>query len=127
MVVLSLFVVVLQLCSCFVSLCGRFVSLCSCLASLWLFGVSLRLFGVSVCLLLLQESIWLKEMFTFVSEHLDPVVCGPAPTGQSANQLLECGYLRPGETTVYTCVNVFIVSETVCVTFSVLLHEQEHT
>ena len=31
-------------------------------------------------LFLLQESAWLKNIFTFITQHLSPVSCGPAPS-----------------------------------------------
>ncbi|KAI3375931.1 hypothetical protein L3Q82_016356, partial [Scortum barcoo] len=46
----------------------------------------------------LQESVWLKEILSFITEQVHPLLSGPAPTaadnqltGQSANQLPECG------------------------------------
>uniref|UniRef100_A0A3B4ZN24 CST complex subunit CTC1 n=1 Tax=Stegastes partitus TaxID=144197 RepID=A0A3B4ZN24_9TELE len=36
---------------------------------------------------LLQESTWLKNLFTFITEHLSPVACGPAPPACSRSRV----------------------------------------
>lgn len=79
----------------------------------------------------LQESSWLKEIFSFITHHLLPLLSGPAPpaaddllTGQSANHSLsvkhlhEPVYLQTGLCCYGNRCVVFVFQVDVCVLIS---------